>query len=269
VRNEIQRERLIDYSNREKEEASKYFSDLRNTAEIRYPSETRFLKLNNPVSISHPGNIWSKIPIYGSTIIGLAPIPQQQFIERFGWGKDVDILNLVELAKDSGRVQFRLISDPLHFEGLGYLDPILEELNPPVVYNTAKHVFRDNRSFYVAYLEFMTVANIKFIPFMETLYSTLEYRSKRIDDYATDYAMLKMLGYHDVAHHILDLLIDDPNLASYLFTIYGNLIVAPATDPMRGYHPNMCYDKEDYSRQIMTLRQSRLNNINSLTHTPR
>jgi len=118
VRNEIQRERLIDYSNREKEEASKYFSDLRNTAEIRYPSETRFLKLNNPVSISHPGNIWSKIPIYGSTIIGLAPIPQQQFIERFGWGKDVDILNLVELAKDSGRVQFRLISDPLHFEGL-------------------------------------------------------------------------------------------------------------------------------------------------------
>ena len=83
-------------------------------------------------------------------LTGLAPIPQQQVIGRYGWGKDLDILNLVELAKDSRSVQFRLISDPLHYEGLDYLDPILDGLNPPTTYNTASHVFKASYDFDVA-----------------------------------------------------------------------------------------------------------------------
>lgn len=66
--------------------------------------------------------------MYGSIIVNLAPLPQQEFVTRFGWGTNLDILNIVDLAKNSGRVQFRLTANPLYYAGLDYLDPILNEL---------------------------------------------------------------------------------------------------------------------------------------------
>jgi hypothetical protein len=79
---------------------------------------------------------------------------------------------------------------------------------------------------------------------------------KRVDDYATDYAVLKFLGYDEVTDLILDLLVDEPNLASYLFTIYGNFVVVPATDSViLTYNPAISYDKADYSRAITALTQ--------------
>jgi hypothetical protein len=82
--------------------------------------------------------------MYGSSIVNLAPIQQKDLIERYGWGRDIDILNLTELSKDSGRIYFMLTADPRQYEGLDYLDPIFNGLKPPVGLNLARQLFSDN-----------------------------------------------------------------------------------------------------------------------------
>lgn len=250
-------ERLDDYTQKEKEAWFRFARDFSKNQGGKFPPAARFPKLSEPLALSHPSNIWTKIPMYGSTVVNLAPLPQDVLVKRYGWGTNRDILNLVDLAKETGRVHFRLTSQPDNYLGLDYLDPILEDLRPPCTFNLSRLLFEDNEVFKTAYAEFVAIAQISFVPMLEKLYPSLGYRNKRMDDYATDFAILKTIGYSEVAEQILNLMIDDPNTASYLFTIYGNLVASPTVDTMLvTYKSTLCEDRADYERQIRTLADS-------------
>jgi hypothetical protein len=44
-----------------------------------------------------------------------------------------EIPELVQLSKETGRIQFTLNTNPTHYEGMDYLDPIFSELKPPML----------------------------------------------------------------------------------------------------------------------------------------
>jgi hypothetical protein len=102
-----------------------------------YPDNTRFTKTNNPLVICDTNiyryygqKIWSQIPLAGTLVIPLNPSTKSTFLAELD-AKDID--RMIDLAKETGHVQFVLSSKPTRYEGLDYLQPVFEEMRPPVV----------------------------------------------------------------------------------------------------------------------------------------
>jgi hypothetical protein len=104
-----------------------------------YPDNTRFTKTNNPLVLCDTNiyryygeKIWSQIPFAGTLVIPLSPSTKSNFLAEHSFdAKDID--RMIDLAKETGRVQFVLSSKPTRYEGLDHLQPVFEELRPPVV----------------------------------------------------------------------------------------------------------------------------------------
>jgi hypothetical protein len=111
----LNKEWLKDYAAHENEEYQRFLKDFSETGKIECPSRPRFKKLTNPV-VDTTLNIWSMIPFFGSSLIHVHPCSQESLIRDFGWGSDSDINNLIQLSKDTGRVQFILDKNPEDYE---------------------------------------------------------------------------------------------------------------------------------------------------------
>jgi len=126
---------LETYKEKGKGETRKFLDDLKRgkfKAKDRYPSQSR-LRLNEPYTYSIPFEpIWPLIPLYGTTIIKLHPIAERTKFERSHGFNIEDIPRLVELAKETKKVQFLVFGDPTKFEGINFLEQIFNELEPPI-----------------------------------------------------------------------------------------------------------------------------------------
>ena len=104
-----------------------------------YPDKSRFSKTNNPLVLCETATyrqygekIWSQIPFAGTLIIPLSPATEENFLREQGFDVN-DIDKMINLAKDRGRIQFVLPSEPTDYEGLDHLQPIFQELRPPIL----------------------------------------------------------------------------------------------------------------------------------------
>src|SRR6266508_1516182 len=112
----------------------------------------------------------SLIPFYRSSLIHVHPSSRKSTIETCGWGTDADINNLIQLAKDTGRVQFILDRDPLHYEKHDYLEPILREMHPPTSQIIPELIFSE-KELNRAKTEFNTLRNYKLIPLLKIIFN--------------------------------------------------------------------------------------------------
>lgn len=227
---------LADYYSREIVEQREFLNSLMKPTKakyLKYPKESRFSKINYPVSLVGPQDIWSQIPLYGTTFVQIPPWSQDQLIEYTRWGTSSDLEKLISLAKETGKVQFLLTAHPLDYEKLEYLHPLLEELEPPnIIGNLAVDISTPVDKMY--YDEFMNEAKKFFVSEMERLYSHVSdrYVQKRIYDYASDYVILKKIGYHEISDLILANLNTEPDLVSSYFNVFGNFVAVPASNPL-------------------------------------
>ena len=127
----MDKEFLIDYEAREKEEIKKFVQKFREgKIRDRYPLPDR-LKLNEPYTKSIAGErIWNQIPLYGTTIIALKPTKKEIFEKVHGLDIE-DIDRLIDFAKETGRVQFSLAESPTRYIKMDFLEPVFRELQPP------------------------------------------------------------------------------------------------------------------------------------------
>jgi hypothetical protein len=198
-----------------------------------FPPRRRFPKLNEPLAHTAPTeSIWPQIPLCGSLLVGIVPRTRDEFASVHGF-EVADIERLVDFARDTGRIQFKLNADPLHYVGLDYLDPIFIELKPPAMMVLPHEALLEKNVLKEYEIEFYTLAEIDFIPkFARAVRHgiagiTSEYIEKRVLDYCSDYIVLKGLGYEDITNRLGDALVSDYGEAMRLFTIYGNFLAEP------------------------------------------
>ena len=76
--------------------------------------------------------IWSQIPFAGTLVIPLGVAKKENFLRLHSFDTG-DILDLIRLSKETGRIQFTLNTNPTNYEGMDYLGPIFSELEPPML----------------------------------------------------------------------------------------------------------------------------------------
>lgn len=232
----LNREWLEDYQAKESEEFEIYKKKFvlagKPILENPYPRKERFPKLREPVANLFTRNIWSQIPLFGSSIIPLMPYTKEKLISMYGLSNERGIEQLAELAR-TGKLCFVLGSSPLSFAELDYLEPILKEFNPPYVSSLSKLVF--DQSLMLKYEEeYRACIYPNFVPLISFIqrHESSSHIDHLLGAYAVDYAVLRALGYDDNAQELLNLMIDDPGAAYDLYTIYGALIANPFTNPI-------------------------------------
>lgn len=225
---------LSEYHTKDLLEHKSFFNNIRKpklATTLKYPPESR-LKINSPCSFITSSNIWSQIPLYATSIIGIPPWSRDELIRTYGWGTEEDFEHLAQLAR-WGRVQFHLTASALDYVDCDHLESILTEFQPPFLYESGI-IDLDAGDDKIYYDEFIKKADIAFIPILKEIYygKSERFIQKRIDDYAVDYVVLKKIGYDEIADKIYNNLDTDPQISNAYCTIFGNLIVVPLLNPL-------------------------------------
>lgn len=242
----MNKEALEDYSKKEEEEYTRFRKKVLEghfTTEDIYPSKDRFVKLHEPLARAAPlQSIWPQVPLSGSPIVALAPRTKERFKLIHGFDAN-DIDRIVNFAKDTGKIQFVLLSSPTHYAELDYLDPIFIELKPPQGRYFPLEILLNEHDIQKYYDAFLRLASGKFL---ETLISGMflaiddpliidrrEYIHKRVQDYGFDYIMFKALGLQTLVEELEKLMNDDPLQAIRMFNVLGCLVAVPKLNPLR------------------------------------
>lgn len=238
-------EQLKDYEDDEAERFDAFLKGLEAGKADSYPPRERFNRLTEPVAKrAQDESIWPQIPIYGSLIIPLLPVQEADFSKTHHF-EALDLPGLMDLCKDTGRVQFTLAARPTQFANLDYLDPILSELRPPVVRTIPNTAVFDDAALRKTNLQFDTMAGISLWPLIRTTLanSGLDYlyAEQTYDTLRSTYAMLKLLGYHNTIAEIEDSMISDAPRAYRVLYFYNQFIKGPIFDPLKGVY---CFSRD-------------------------
>ena len=256
------REFLEDYQAKEYQELQRFWKGLRAgkySLESIYPPPSRFKNLKKPLAMCPPlAPVWGVVPFYGSTLIPLCPRPDQRSFDELykvkGFtSKHLD--DMIDLVKQTGRIQFILVNEPKSYENLEFLRPLFEELRPPAALSIEEAVI-DKERVKEYLIEFYTLSNFGFKEILKEYilstfyggakgYSSMRlqeaYLQKRINDYAYDYVRFKALGWHELADELGELMITNPIQALEIFNVLGNFSVIPFESTKAIYNFKMDY----------------------------
>ena len=238
-------EELTDYEAEEGARFDLYLKRIERGEVEEYPNPERFRKLSQPVGKRAVGvPIWPQIPLFGSLVVHLSPVKREDFAKVHLFEPE-DLPALMELCKQTGRVQFTLAARPTMFAGLDYLDPVLEELSPPVVRALPNSAFFTETSLRKTAIEFDTLARVTFWPWLKSILRNSGYDSafaaQNYDTLRSVYSMLKLLGYQKTAEEIADSLVDDWLRAHRLLYLYDIIVHGPTLDTMKEVY---CFSRQ-------------------------
>ena len=222
----MDKEFLEEYEKKEEEEYQKYVQRVfSNGLEIsgKYPDLSRFPKIQEPIIIleveqdkPYQGDLWSQIPFAGSIMISLKPVSKDNCSVVNGFDPD-DISELIKLAKETGKVQFGLGGIAIFFQNLDYLDPIFQELRPPILRPMPLRYFLDEKTEKKWMDEFFTIAKISYVDYVREICGS-NWESEHtvmhsLLDKAEIFLTMKMMNLNDECDKLSNYLIDDPFFA--------------------------------------------------------
>ena len=241
----MDKEFLSNYQAREAEEykklvVNKIENGTFNFNNDKYPPDKRFYNLKRPVTDSTFVNCfaedrWNQVPFSGSTIICLDALPPATF-EKF-YFKISEIPKVIDFIKETGKIQIALQDPPQFFEGLSYLDPFFNELEPPHMIGINYTAFVTEKNLKEGFETFNELSKIRFLDFYSKICKNItqggEYFSAQVNSqlctFSIQYAFLKV-RYPLIAQQIEDSLIDNPLRALLLLTTSSSFIIDPLID---------------------------------------
>lgn len=236
----MDKEFLIDYEAREKEEIKKFVQKFREgKIRGRYPLPDR-LKLNEPYTKSIAGErIWNQIPLYGTTIIALKPTKKEIFEKVHGLDIE-DIDRLIDFAKETERVQFSLAESPTRYAKMDFLEPIFKELQPPKLTHIPLDCMATNKEIEKSYDEMKRLlknsSSLDFIKkYVEKKYYKLVISPDDVKrGIIDDLIRLKLMGYENSVKDFTRSLtaIDTTKIISLLEAIHDMFFFS--FDPLKG-----------------------------------
>jgi len=230
---------LAEYSSKEKAEFRKYLKSSIKNPTKPYPPYSRFGEIKNPIVHSDPHvytfdheKIWSQIPFAGTLMVSIHNVPEKLCLSQNGF-EPSDIPNLIQLAKETGKIKFGLQTDPLHYEGLDYLEPLIREFEPPVFYYPEKTQIPEIERKKWAN-ELVQLASPKY--FKELRYNVLKsggsdkFVDALIEGRGSTWEKMKILGMDSEIEHLSNLIVDNSEEAESLFSSYI-MTLSPMLDP--------------------------------------
>lgn len=242
----MDREYLEDYEQKESSEFERLKKRMQegqfDLEKDRYPSDGRFMHLRKPVALttlgtSHWDNLWTQIPFSGSLILLLPPVTVSDF-EKFYFNVS-EIPEIIDFIKDTGRLQIALSANPLAYDGLDYLDPFFQELNPPIYAAAPDSVLHNEKEIQKAIETFYTLGKVKYLSYLRESFRWFGLGIFRIalsKDLGT-FITLK-LGRYSFIDDIENLMVDDPEKAFLMLSVSEAFIDQPLRDlrsNMRNY----------------------------------
>ena len=250
---------LAEHHSKCRAEYKKYKKKLIKNPSEKNPAIVRMGKMRGPVIMSEPHiynydkeKIWSQIPFAGTLIISLFNVPKEMCLLENGFEAS-DIPDLVRLAKETGKIKFGFQTNPLSYEGLDYLDPIIEEFEPPVLYAQNRFdedVGEEKRKKW--YIEYRTIGSIKY--FSELQYNVLKsggnekFVDSLISGRGQTWEWLKVYGTNEEIEALTNAMVDNPREAEMLFSAYI-MQMSPMSDPIT----------KNYNYSLGRLKQYKLN----------
>lgn len=232
----MRREYLEDYEEKEQSEYGKLINRIWNGkfsfGRDRFPPDRRFVKLQRPVALTSPhgvrDNLWAQLPFCGSLIIILLPLPKSIFERVFF--KTSEISKIIDLTKETGKIQIAIGGSAGSYEGLDFLDPFFNELKPPTYRAAPDCVFGSPKEIMAASETFNDLAGLRLVDYLQR--ESRRYAPKTfevaLETSRDTYVHLK-LGRYAVVEQLENLLVDDPQRA-YSFIYACRSFV---TDPLR------------------------------------
>ena len=255
---------LEDYSAREFGEFENYTKNISTSEEFgQYPANNRFKILREPIMFFDPFSynnykekIWSQIPFAGTLIISLRNVQKEDSLQHQSFEYE-DIPQLIELAKETGRIQFGLQDDPLRYENLDYLDDIFTELNPPMFHSTPFELITDKTNFKNWSVSFDQHASISYFQAIESNigHKGSLYTESIIEQHKGIYLILKILGWDNEIENLENMMVDDPQMASILFEKYAIL----TSSKFSSFSPNVNWGLREL--QKYDLAEKNLDNV--------
>ena len=241
----MNREYLYDYYKRELEIFNKRMNML-NDGKIKDQrnliSYERFQKIIEPVAYSD-GNkdIYSILPIYGTTIMQIYPINKFYFKDFYGF--DISELEeLVYFSKNTGKIQFMLGIDPRLFEDLDHYDILFDELNPPVHFKIPVSYYLSQEALQEYSTEFEILFRLLDANFLDKL---SEYTSNffsigafpyLINNLNTNYSLLKHFKYDKIHQYIYNLFLERNPKSILALNLVATLLVDNLTSNFNAIH---------------------------------
>lgn len=235
---------LENYHAKEKEEMTKFLKNIYNQKlNSSYPDKDRFHKLKEPVGKAFfpIESIWPQIPLFGSLIIEISPIPEHLFYQSHGTEKK-DFEKLIDFSKETGKVQFMINGNPETFRGLDFLLPLFEEMRPPISYSIPMASLFEFNELKNYVNEFNTLINIpsqKGMSFKDVHANIANLGVSRyslnevLDENRVYYAFFKGYGYDNIVDCYEDLVIIDPEKAALFLAGMAKLIVEPKLEAFK------------------------------------
>jgi len=235
------KEFLEDYEKKENERADKFLKRLeagKVLSDEMYPPKSRFIKLKEPIAYPVRFSVWSVVPFYGSTIIFLDAMSDRKKFDEYcnktlelGFtSRDID--EIIDLVKNTGRIQFALKFDPTSYKNLEFLEPLFRELEPPIFPNPLPALIGEKYKEYC--VEFDTLAGFGFDEYLWSFCKNVgmdedeNYSTEIFRKYISGYATLKFLGYDELVEEIGCLMITDYSEADKWFELFGSMIAVPS-----------------------------------------
>lgn len=189
--------------------------------------------LPRPITIADPDTyhldkqkIWSQIPFAPTLVVPLINVNKEKMLESNGFALE-DIPNLMQMSKE-GKIVFALVEAPPFYEGLDHLEPIFQELKPPILRRFDHSDFMEQSAVDALFNEFDTVSKISHHPWLvKRSHQKGESEWHFVYQYLgrfNAYAHMKILGLTELSELILNMLVDNPILADALLLFYGNAI---------------------------------------------
>lgn len=194
----------------------------------RYKSASeRIGPLRAPVFDLIPSNPWSQFAFSGTTIFILKPCSQTEFKESYKISPK-EIPDLIRFARETKKIQFVLNRDPKDFQRFDYLEPILKEFKPPVLYGSYGKVPDD-------FVEIYKQCSIE----VHTLISTSSYWKRKnienkaaIDYLISIYTSTRLNGFNEIADFFIDNFLIYPDCAANYLVLADKFTIESSRNPL-------------------------------------
>jgi hypothetical protein len=194
-------------------------------------TSNRLGKLPSPIfNAEMDSTIWSQIALSGTMICPLDPVSQSHFEKM--WNISINnIPDFIQFIKDTKKVQLVLRAPPTHYKKCDYLEPIFQELSPPLFsVNVDDKEKKIQKTIEICSNELNDLIAIspEWKSFTKSSLGSADVRNA-----GATYMLLRHFGFNEVADTFFNNFLTNPHFSMHYILMAQRILIHPLIDPFK------------------------------------